>query len=57
MANEKSSVAQAPPGVVAQDWHLRDVHEIARAHGGTLTATSSPENTTFTFRMRGAVKD
>jgi len=26
--------------------------EIARAHGGTLTATSSPERTTFTFRMR-----
>jgi sigma-B regulation protein RsbU (phosphoserine phosphatase) len=26
--------------------------EIARAHGGTLTATSSPEKTTFTFRMR-----
>ena len=26
--------------------------EIARAHDGTLTATSSPEKTTFTFRMR-----
>lgn len=26
--------------------------EIARAHGGTLTATSSPERTAFTFRMR-----
>jgi signal transduction histidine kinase len=26
--------------------------EIARAHCGTLTATSSPEKTTFTFRMR-----
>ena len=26
--------------------------EIARAHGGTLKATSSPERTTFTFRMR-----
>jgi len=26
--------------------------EIARAHGGTLGATSSPEKTTFTFRMR-----
>src|SRR6201986_3424366 len=25
--------------------------EIARAHGGTLTATSSPEETRFTFRM------
>lgn len=25
--------------------------EIARAHGGTLTATSTPEKTTFTFRM------
>jgi sigma-B regulation protein RsbU (phosphoserine phosphatase) len=27
--------------------------EIARAHGGTLTARSSPGKTTFTFRMRG----
>ncbi|HMF60149.1 MAG TPA: GAF domain-containing sensor histidine kinase, partial [Vicinamibacterales bacterium] len=26
--------------------------EIARAHGGILTARSSPERTTFTFRMR-----
>jgi signal transduction histidine kinase len=26
--------------------------EIARAHGGTLAAASSPEKTTFTFRMR-----
>ncbi len=26
--------------------------EIARAHGGTLTVASSPEKTTFTFRMR-----
>lgn len=25
--------------------------EVARAHGGTLTATSSPEETRFTFRM------
>jgi signal transduction histidine kinase len=26
--------------------------EIARAHGGALTVTSSPETTTFTFRMQ-----
>ncbi|MCW5737082.1 MAG: GAF domain-containing sensor histidine kinase [Enhydrobacter sp.] len=26
--------------------------EIARAHGGTLTATSAPEKTVFTFRMQ-----
>jgi signal transduction histidine kinase len=26
--------------------------EIARAHGGTLTATSSPQETCFTFRMK-----
>lgn len=25
--------------------------EIARAHGGTLDATSDPDGTTFTFRM------
>ncbi|HQS17228.1 MAG: hypothetical protein B7Y08_13825 [Rhodospirillales bacterium 24-66-33] len=25
--------------------------EIARAHGGTLTATSTPETTAFLFRM------
>ncbi len=25
--------------------------EIARAHGGTLVATSTPERTTFLFRM------
>jgi len=29
--------------------------EIARAHGGTLTAASSSERTTFTFRMRSRV--
>jgi len=28
--------------------------EIARAHGGTLTAASSPGKTTFTFRMRSS---
>jgi signal transduction histidine kinase len=27
--------------------------EIARAHGGTLTASSSPDRTTFTFHMPG----
>jgi sigma-B regulation protein RsbU (phosphoserine phosphatase) len=27
-------------------------HEIATAHGGTLTVTSSPEETRFTFHMK-----
>ncbi len=30
-------------------------HEIATAHGGTLEAASTPEETRFTFRMRGSV--
>ncbi len=35
MANEKSSVTQTPTAAAAaaEDWHLRDVHEIAHAHG------------------------
>lgn len=30
--------------------------EMAPAHGGTLTATSSAERTTFTFRMERAAR-
>lgn len=33
MANEKPPAAQAPPAAAAADWHLHDVHEVARAHG------------------------
>lgn len=35
MANEKSSVTQTrlAAASAAEDWHLRDVHEIAHAHG------------------------
>jgi signal transduction histidine kinase len=43
--------AAAQPNQQGLDLGLYIASEIARAHGGTLTATSTPDETRFTFTM------
>jgi sigma-B regulation protein RsbU (phosphoserine phosphatase) len=43
--------ASARPGQQGLGLGLYIAHEIARAHGGTLAVSSTPEETRFTFRM------
>jgi signal transduction histidine kinase len=50
------SRGKARPSVQGLGLGLFIAYEIARAHGGTLTATSSIEQTRFTFRMPMADK-
>ena len=46
--------ASARPGQQGLGLGLYIASEIARAHGGTLSVSSSPEETRFTFRMPAA---
>jgi signal transduction histidine kinase len=56
-ANAMARLFQPFHRVLAQDTHqglglgLYIASEIARAHGGTIDVTPSPEETRFTFRM------